>query len=256
LACIGARWSSPSCAATRNGTPSISACPRHRSLRSALKSKSDSKSKADPPAELCAPPSRPAWLGAPVAARVGSPGIMVRWMSPLSERRHEDPVPPGCRAAAVPADRRRRGNRACRRAAPADPVDAHRRVGRALAGPHQRPADASLPCRLYRPAARAARPLPELRIGALHLRARRSGARLLREEDAVEFRNAEWNREAGRPFIEHQIEIVNFQVALQRAVVHRSDLRLIAAEEMIRSLTAAGANRSRAVRFADQAIAS
>ncbi len=61
------------------------------------------------------------------------------------------------------------------------------------------------------------------------------GARLLREEDGVEFRNAEWsrkNREAGRPFIEHQIEIVDFQVALQRAVAQHSDLRLIPAEEM------------------------
>jgi hypothetical protein len=39
--------------------------------------------------------------------------------------------------------------------------------------------------------------------------------RLLRKEDGVEFRNSEWsrkNREAGRPFIEHQIEIVNFQM--------------------------------------------
>src|SRR5712671_6561954 len=61
------------------------------------------------------------------------------------------------------------------------------------------------------------------------------GARLLREEDGVEFRNPEWsrkNREARRPFIEHQVEIVNFQVALQRAVAQRSDLRLIPAEEM------------------------
>ena len=61
------------------------------------------------------------------------------------------------------------------------------------------------------------------------------GARLLRDEDGVEFRNPEWsrkNREAGRPFIEHQIEIVNFQVALQRSVAGRDDLRLILAEEM------------------------
>ena len=34
------------------------------------------------------------------------------------------------------------------------------------------------------------------------------------------------------PFVEHQIEVVNFQVALQRAVAQRSDLRLISAEEM------------------------
>ena len=46
----------------------------------------------------------------------------------------------------------------------------------------------------------------------------------------------EWsynNRRAGRPFIEHQIEIVNFQVALERAVAQRNDVRLISPEEMI-----------------------
>src|SRR5947207_8142476 len=61
------------------------------------------------------------------------------------------------------------------------------------------------------------------------------GVRLLREEDGVEFRNTEWsrkNREAGRPFIEHQIEIVNFQVALHRSVRDRPGLRLISAEDM------------------------
>src|SRR5438046_1354813 len=61
------------------------------------------------------------------------------------------------------------------------------------------------------------------------------GVRLLREEDGVEFRNPEWsrkNREAGRPFIEHQIEIVNFQIALQRAVAQRGDVRLIPAQDM------------------------
>ena len=61
------------------------------------------------------------------------------------------------------------------------------------------------------------------------------GVRLLRDVDGVVFRNTEWsrkNREAGRPFIEHQIEIVNFQVALQRAVAQRNDVRLIPAEDM------------------------
>lgn len=62
-----------------------------------------------------------------------------------------------------------------------------------------------------------------------------SGMRLLKDEDGVEFRNAEWSRRIvrrGRPFIEHQIEIVNFQVALQRAVAQRKDVRLIPAEDM------------------------
>ena len=62
------------------------------------------------------------------------------------------------------------------------------------------------------------------------------GVRLLREEDGADFRNAEWgrkNREAGRPFIEHQVEIVDFHVAVQRAVRERSDVRLLSTEEMI-----------------------
>ena len=46
------------------------------------------------------------------------------------------------------------------------------------------------------------------------------GARLLIERDGVEFANVEWsrkNRKAGRPFIEHQLEIVDFSVRLQCA---------------------------------------
>jgi DNA-binding Lrp family transcriptional regulator len=61
------------------------------------------------------------------------------------------------------------------------------------------------------------------------------GARLLAEHDGVAIVDVEWsrkNREAGRPFIEHQIEIVNFQVALQRAVAQRRDVRLISAQDM------------------------
>jgi hypothetical protein len=61
------------------------------------------------------------------------------------------------------------------------------------------------------------------------------GARLLRERDGITIANPEVsrkNREAHRPFIEHQIEIVNFRVALQRAAAQRSDVRLISAEEM------------------------
>jgi hypothetical protein len=56
------------------------------------------------------------------------------------------------------------------------------------------------------------------------------GARLLREHDGASFSNLEWgrkNREAGRPFIEHQIEIVEFQVALERAIRERSDVQLL-----------------------------
>ena len=62
------------------------------------------------------------------------------------------------------------------------------------------------------------------------------GVRLLRKRDGIVFANMEWtrkNREAGRPFIEHQIEIVNFQVALERAMRDRRDVRLLHPEEMI-----------------------
>src|SRR3954468_23303493 len=62
------------------------------------------------------------------------------------------------------------------------------------------------------------------------------GARLLREQDGVKFRNPKWsrkNREATRPFIEHQIEIVDFQVGMQRAVRERGGVELISAEDII-----------------------
>src|SRR5713226_2375417 len=61
------------------------------------------------------------------------------------------------------------------------------------------------------------------------------GARLLRERDGIRVANPELsrkNREAGRPFIEHHIEIVNFQVALQRAVGNHPGLRIISPTEI------------------------
>jgi hypothetical protein len=62
------------------------------------------------------------------------------------------------------------------------------------------------------------------------------GARLLIERDGIEFANVEWsrkNREAGRPFIEHQLAIVDFSVALQHAVRNRPDVRLIRPDEIM-----------------------
>jgi DNA-binding Lrp family transcriptional regulator len=70
------------------------------------------------------------------------------------------------------------------------------------------------------------------------------GARLLIERDGVAFANVEWsrkNREAGRPFIEHQLEIMDFYVALQCSARNRPGLHVIHAEEL-----AAG--------FADQTV--
>jgi hypothetical protein len=65
------------------------------------------------------------------------------------------------------------------------------------------------------------------------------GAHLLRERDHTQFTNVELsrrNREAGRPFIEHQLEIGDFQVALERAVRDRRDIRLIHSDELIAAL--------------------
>jgi len=62
------------------------------------------------------------------------------------------------------------------------------------------------------------------------------GARLLIERDGVAFANVEWsrkNREARRPFIEHQLEIMDFYVALQCSAHGRPGLRVIHADELI-----------------------
>src|SRR2546426_7592831 len=61
------------------------------------------------------------------------------------------------------------------------------------------------------------------------------GARLLIERDGIDFANVEWsrkNREAGRPFIEHQLGIIDFYVAVQCAIVGRTDVRLIHPDEI------------------------
>src|SRR5436853_4757209 len=52
------------------------------------------------------------------------------------------------------------------------------------------------------------------------------GARLLIERDGNVFSNLEWsrkNRQAGRPFIEHQLDIMDFYVGLQIAAKLRQD---------------------------------
>jgi DNA-binding Lrp family transcriptional regulator len=62
------------------------------------------------------------------------------------------------------------------------------------------------------------------------------GARLLIERDGIDFANVEWsrkNRRAGRPFIDHQLEIMDFYVALQCAVRDRADIRLVHPDELV-----------------------
>ena len=63
------------------------------------------------------------------------------------------------------------------------------------------------------------------------------GARLLIERDGIDFANVEWsrkNRDAGRPFIEHQLEIMDFYVALAtRRARSADDVRLIHPDELV-----------------------
>jgi DNA-binding Lrp family transcriptional regulator len=62
------------------------------------------------------------------------------------------------------------------------------------------------------------------------------GARLLIDRYGIEFANVDWSRKnhkAGRSFIEHQLEIVEFQVALERASRNREDIRLMHVDEII-----------------------
>ena len=62
------------------------------------------------------------------------------------------------------------------------------------------------------------------------------GARLLIQRDGIDFANVEWsrkNRNAGRPFIEHQLEIMDLYVALECAARNRADVRLIHPDELI-----------------------
>jgi hypothetical protein len=60
-------------------------------------------------------------------------------------------------------------------------------------------------------------------------------ARLLRQRGDLPSATVEWsrkNRKVQRPFIDHQVEIVDFQVALQRAVSTRANVRLFFEREM------------------------
>jgi hypothetical protein len=70
------------------------------------------------------------------------------------------------------------------------------------------------------------------------------GARLLRARDEIDLSQIDWgrkNREAGRPFIEHQLEIVDFQMAMQRAAI-RTGHRFIDAGEIIASTSLSAAS--------------
>lgn len=62
------------------------------------------------------------------------------------------------------------------------------------------------------------------------------GARLLAEHDGLFLVGSDWSRSnetAGRPFIEHQLEIMDFYVALQVATRGRKDVALIHPDELV-----------------------
>jgi len=62
------------------------------------------------------------------------------------------------------------------------------------------------------------------------------GAQLLVEHFGLELAEREFSRknnEAGRPFIEHQLEVMDFYVSLQVAVHGRTDIRILTAEELV-----------------------
>jgi hypothetical protein len=62
------------------------------------------------------------------------------------------------------------------------------------------------------------------------------GAHLLIERDGIDFANVEWsrkNRQAGRPFLEHQLEIMDFYVGLECSVRARADVQLIHPDALV-----------------------
>jgi hypothetical protein len=84
------------------------------------------------------------------------------------------------------------------------------------------------------------------------------GARLLIQRDGVEFANVEWsrkNRKAGRPFIEHQLEIVDFSVALQLATGARSRRAILPSQRSHRRLSGADSRSTQSVVAAREALA-
>jgi hypothetical protein len=64
------------------------------------------------------------------------------------------------------------------------------------------------------------------------------GARLLIDRDRASFSNLEWshkNRLAGRPFIEHQLEVMDFYVGVQIAAQGRDGVAVLHADDLVAS---------------------
>jgi Replication-relaxation len=62
------------------------------------------------------------------------------------------------------------------------------------------------------------------------------GAQLLNRYDGTESRSSEWtrrNREAGRQFVDHQLQISDFYTSVLRATEARADVELIEPDELV-----------------------
>jgi Replication-relaxation len=65
------------------------------------------------------------------------------------------------------------------------------------------------------------------------------GSQLLTRRDQARSGRGEWSRknlEAGRPFVDHQLEITDFYTSLQRSTQARTDVQLIHPDELVASL--------------------
>jgi hypothetical protein len=76
----------------------------------------------------------------------------------------------------------------------------------------------------------------------------RRGAALLMEVDKIAYGDKDWSQRstgAGRPFIEHQLGIVAFQVAMQRAAQVQTDMQYLFPSDIIANCPLATQRRSR-----------
>jgi len=73
------------------------------------------------------------------------------------------------------------------------------------------------------------------------------GARLLIDQYGIELANVDWSRKnhkAGRSFIEHQLEIVDFQIGIHRGTRGRDDIAIMHADDLIAGMPEQPAKRN------------
>jgi Replication-relaxation len=108
-------------------------------------------------------------------------------------------------------------------------------------------------CKLYhagyldRPRAQLDR-MPDTGSAAIVYALARRGAALLMDVDKIAFGDKDWTQHstgAGRPFIEHQLGIVAFQVAMQRAAQAQRDMQFLFPSDILANCPLATQRRSR-----------